>query len=101
MCSMGCEGMGKVSEELVKKSWTVCGYKEVSDLENNEGSNNIQTTLDTHSDDNIAQIIENVGGELAMCFVNDPENEVGSANDNDNGRDIHEDYSWEMVQSIN
>ena len=31
----------KVSENLIRKAWIVCGYKSVSDLENVEGSINI------------------------------------------------------------
>ena len=64
----------KVPEELARNSWEVCGYKNIDDLQNLEGS--INQNIAEFDRARIVQIMESVGGPEAITSLDDPENDI-------------------------
>ena len=66
----------EVPEELLRKYWEVCGYKNIDYIHNVEGSIN-QSIVEFYRS-RIVRIVESAGGPEAITSLDDPEN------DNDN-----------------
>ena len=66
----------KSPEELVRKSWSweVCGYKNIDDLQNVEGS--INQSIAEFDRARIVQIMEYDGGPEAITSLYDTENDI-------------------------
>ena len=73
-------------EELIRKSWEVCGYKSISDLNNVEGSAN---NLMEYDQNMIIEIMEAAGGKEAVQHILNEENEVDEADE-----DEEDEGSW-------
>ena len=69
-----------IPEELIRKSWEVCGYKSISDLNNVEGSAN---TVIEYNQNMIVEIMEAAGGQQAVHHILNSENDVGEAEEED------------------
>ena len=64
----------KVPEELVRKSWEVCGYKNIDYLKNVERS--INQSIAEFDRSRIVQIMESAVEPEAIKSLDDPENEI-------------------------
>ena len=67
--------MCKISEELMKNYWIVCGYKSIDELQNEEGSIHRAMTYLEIPENN--QRIDHAAGQDAITALNNPENELG------------------------
>ena len=81
----------KTPERLVQKTWTVCGYKSMDDLQNVESSiNHIITDLDRAT---TVQIMESAGGSDVILHLDDPENVIGDDLDTEE----YKEGTWDLV----
>ena len=71
----------KVSDKLIQKSWEVCGYKNIHDLENKESSVH---DLVQYEKNKTIRIVESVAGSDALYHFLNPENEIGTPDDDEN-----------------
>ena len=71
----------KVSVKLIQKSWEVCGYKNICDLENTESSVHDLVQYETNK---IIRIIESVAGSDALYHFLNLENKIGTPDDDEN-----------------
>ena len=72
-------------EELIRKSWSVCGYKSVNKLEELDGA---VSTLTEYSASDLVGIIEAAVGGEAVAHWKNPENE------NIDAEEEEEEGSW-------
>ena len=60
----------KVTKELVRKSWEVCGYKSTEDLSNDEETASV--AFINYSQEQLGTMIENISGDDArMAWVDE------------------------------
>lgn len=78
----------QVSEELIRKSWRLSGYKTISELQDVEGSIN---TLTVASQENMAAEVERVAGREAADHFTNPENELDDFENDD------EEGTWDII----
>ena len=64
----------KFPEEFLSKSWEVCGYKNIDDLQNVEGS--INHRIAEFDISRIVQIMESSGGPKDITSIDYTENEI-------------------------
>ena len=64
----------EVPEELLRRYWEVCGYKNIDCLQNVEGS--INQSIAEFYRSRIVRIVESAGGPEAIISLDDPENEI-------------------------
>ena len=89
----------KVDKALVKKSWKVCGYRTMEDLEDIASGN---SAVVQWSGDSLGRMVDATGGpNAALHFLHDPENEpeplfpdVSGAGDSDDNDSDDEDV-WQ------
>ena len=69
------EAWEKVPEELVRKSFTVCGYKTKEDIAN---VNRSSSDIVTYKKEQMRKLVEEVAGSeaLTLSLNDDPENEA-------------------------
>ena len=67
------EAWEKVPEELVRKSFTVCGYKTKEEIAN---ANRSSSDIVTYEKEQLRKLVEEVAGSEALTLYDDPENEA-------------------------
>lgn len=68
------QAWNKIPKELIQKSWDVCGYKSINELQNREISiNNIVTEFNVAQ---MVQIMESAGGSDTIPSLDDPDNDI-------------------------
>ena len=79
--------MEKIPEELIRKVWQFCGYKNVEDIENVEGSANaIVEHLGRYD---LMQVVEKAVGATALEHFRDPENKFDEPGDDEDTPEEH------------
>ena len=89
--------MGKIPEELIRKAWQCCGYKNVEDIENVEGSAN--AVVEHLGRYDLMQVVEKAAGSTALEHFRDPENEFDEPGDDEDDEDTPEEHdtgTWEV-----
>ena len=71
LATWAVEAWEKVPEELVQKSWTVCQYKSVEEIAN---ENTDSRAVVEYDEAMLQQIVERGAGADALTLYNDPEN---------------------------
>lgn len=82
------DGWGTFTEDLIKKSWDISGYKNIHELHDIESY--IHRNINKYENKQIIEILEHAGGSNAIRELHDPLNKVGNLDDNG----VHE-GTWE------
>ena len=82
----------KIPEELIRKVWQCCGYKNVEDIENVKGSANAVVKHLGRYD--LMQVVEKAAEAIALEHFCDPENEFHESGDDEDAPE--EQGTWEV-----
>ena len=89
------EVLGGIPEELIRKAWKCCRYKNIEYLENLEGSANavVENLVRYY----LMQVVEEAAVATALEHFRDPGNEIDDPGDDEDEEDTQEEHgTWEV-----
>ena len=84
------EVWNEISERLIQKSWEVCGYKSINDLQNIESS--INRSIIKFDRATMVQMMESAGGSDVIPELDDPKNDI-----DDPDTEEHTEGTWDIT----